>query len=134
MKKLLIVITLLVLILSGCKKQYYYYDYDDLMNNYIKFEIVDATCISEPCIGQFIKGMPDEMIEEFCLDLSKIKFEILRAPPTRPEGTGFRISTNEYYEVVALGRIERFNSRNEFIYGKYIGFPRELKDLIEKYS
>ena len=129
MKKLLSLTTALLfcLLIVGCKNRTLYFNYDEMIEKVVKIDIIDieelgtrrTDGISEKVVGT----IDDELIDDFLLDLSKIKF-------TKPWG----ISNPQFPDGIAF-LVYYNNNDYDIIHssGTY-GELREVQCSVEEYN
>ena len=124
MKKRFCILLSLIAILLFCVSTYscfleHYYDYNDLIENVEKVEIINITDGRK----EVLKALSEEEMEEFFQDLSEIKYTTI-AYGSKPEVSG--IAVELYYKN---GETEVFNwARRTSTCNKY-----EFAKMLEKY-
>lgn len=123
-KYLLLIFSLL---LSSCKDRSVYFNYDEMIARVVKIDIIDVPVKTYRTNGidETVVGTIDEdLIDDFLLDLSKIKFVKPWgiSNPNFPEGISFLIyySNNEYdivHQFSTYGDIKEVNcTKDEYVF------------------
>lgn len=122
--------------LSGCGVNYYYYEYDSMIARTNKIEIIDIVEVYdhhkpvETMTFNLLGIIEDELIDDFLLDLSKIRFStpLAISNPCEPYGIAFLVYYNDGTRDVIDGEGGTYGNIREL--GCYYD---EFTYLVEKY-
>lgn len=104
MKKSFLCLFLIVaLLLTGCSDRTFYFNYDEMVKKVVKVEVVEMDGLSLKHYDRVLKTIDQELIDDFVLDLSEIKFIARWAISNRvcPEGICFCLTYGDgSYDIV----------------------------------
>lgn len=89
--------------LSGCSDRDFYFNYDEMVKKVVKVEIIEMDGLSLKHFDTVLKIIDEELIDDFVLDLSEIKFIARWAISNRvcPEGICFCLTYGDgSYDIV----------------------------------
>ena len=99
MKKVAVVLILLLTLVSlcGCK---YRFDYEELVKNVQKIEIIEYNSETEE--EKLLTTIAESVQKELLLDLSELDYSYFYGPPARPDGRCIKlIYYNDSFEIVS---------------------------------
>lgn len=131
-KSLLVVIALF---LSGCfGTTIHRYDYDVLSTQVVSIEIVEVSVLNDLTIDlSTLITINENDIEDLLNALSKINFQVIKNPPSRPYGNALKLNYTSGYDIIANNVILTFDEEGVETNHLFIITPDELITLVERY-